>query len=869
MRKLQITIGMILVALAPLTVAIGQDCEVESNFLQPSNPDDCTVGLWHLNEDYGTTVTDVSSNNLNGHLEGESNWDDGQTGFDGAMHCDGTNFLHVPDDDVLTGMSELTLECWFKLDSYGHDFWNYLFEKGGSYTVYIGDADEVNRDKLWAKITTNMGEYSVLSDYLVPLDTWTHIAIIYDGSRLQMYINGELEVETNASGIISNSSTPLYVGSNNLGYQTEVPMHGWIDEVRISNTGRIYSSTLDEDWCLESGISCATSIAAIIPFVGQAPEVVALADGFCNASELFNEERYVSASLREILTVVDLIHFATTFGGNEPTGLTDAIIALANCALGEWEDLFGKCRDDGLSTLECWRDRVWVEDLENESWLDWLFPWSEDNWGKGLYIGYGLCPIDIDIYDSEENSILVPIQNSLAISSGSSHILKGITNENHVLFIIIQPEELFRIEVKGAENARYPDSSFKFYLAKASVDGLEAVEFIDIPVGAGQTYSIIQDPDKQLNKIMIGDIDNDGIRDSIGSYGSIIGNISTNSLDLFGIVVSLYDSNGNKVATTSTDENGHFEFAGINNGEYMIVVAVPLGFTSDEPIRNITVRGLPHEVNFSLSDASSGKKADLWWWKNQFQAINEGVELFNGLTQNDVECYCNAIFEHYHERSDIYRLEIEGVTFTDNPHRPLNFEDICNTYLGPCDESNPAKIRRHLLVLMFNVASGRLNQLKTISADGATLSQAISYFADCYLADDDDWTVWFNMYKIEMGIELPAGIIPLETPNIMYKSGEELNMVNNTRPNEFSLEQNSPNPFNPVTEISFNLPYATDVKLEIFNIMGQRITILTDKGLEAGKHKVNWDGSGTASGIYFYKLRAGDFSATRKMVLLK
>jgi hypothetical protein len=88
-------------------------------------------------------------------------------------------------------------------------------------------------------------------------------------------------------------------------------------------------------------------------------------------------------------------------------------------------------------------------------------------------------------------------------------------------------------------------------------------------------------------------------------------------------------------------------------------------------------------------------------------------------------------------------------------------------------------------------------------------------------------------------------------------------------PSEFALHQNYPNPFNPMTEISFSLPNASDVKLEIYNTMGQRVATLVDDRLPAGTHSVTWDASSKASGIYFYRLMAGDFAATRKMLLLK
>ncbi|MEW5795172.1 MAG: T9SS type A sorting domain-containing protein [Candidatus Zixiibacteriota bacterium] len=88
-------------------------------------------------------------------------------------------------------------------------------------------------------------------------------------------------------------------------------------------------------------------------------------------------------------------------------------------------------------------------------------------------------------------------------------------------------------------------------------------------------------------------------------------------------------------------------------------------------------------------------------------------------------------------------------------------------------------------------------------------------------------------------------------------------------PTEYSLSQNYPNPFNPITEIDFALPRASNVKLEIFNIMGQRVASLIDKHLEAGTHTVIWDGSHVASGVYFYRIEASDFVETKKMLLLK
>jgi hypothetical protein len=88
-------------------------------------------------------------------------------------------------------------------------------------------------------------------------------------------------------------------------------------------------------------------------------------------------------------------------------------------------------------------------------------------------------------------------------------------------------------------------------------------------------------------------------------------------------------------------------------------------------------------------------------------------------------------------------------------------------------------------------------------------------------------------------------------------------------PREFSLGQNYPNPFNSITIINFSLPRESAVKLEVFNILGQKIANLIDTPLRAGYYSINWDASDVASGIYFYQLSTGGPAKVGKMMLLK
>ncbi len=93
-------------------------------------------------------------------------------------------------------------------------------------------------------------------------------------------------------------------------------------------------------------------------------------------------------------------------------------------------------------------------------------------------------------------------------------------------------------------------------------------------------------------------------------------------------------------------------------------------------------------------------------------------------------------------------------------------------------------------------------------------------------------------------------------------------------PSKFEMEQNHPNPFNPTTEIRFDLPKACHALIEIFDITGRKIAILVNRDFSAGRYVARWDGSDmngspVPSGVYFYRLKADNYSASKKMILLK
>jgi len=102
-------------------------------------------------------------------------------------------------------------------------------------------------------------------------------------------------------------------------------------------------------------------------------------------------------------------------------------------------------------------------------------------------------------------------------------------------------------------------------------------------------------------------------------------------------------------------------------------------------------------------------------------------------------------------------------------------------------------------------------------------------------------------------------------------SGDDPTDVEQRRalPDKFELAQNYPNPFNPATTIKFTLPSADRVELAVFDVQGRRVASLLDQQLEAGEHSVHFDGAHLASGVYFYRIQTGKFTATKKMTLVK
>ncbi len=165
--------------------------------------------------------------------------------------------------------------------------------------------------------------------------------------------------------------------------------------------------------------------------------------------------------------------------------------------------------------------------------------------------------------------------------------------------------------------------------------------------------------------------------------------------------------------------------------------------------------------------------------------------------------------------------------------------------------------------------------------DAQTIIGKVDSNGDSLFLDDlvllENSTGYF-VYQLDSGYVYVGGRL-LDSNTVYFAKLQEsystaLSEENNIFPAAYTLFQNYPNPFNPTTTITFTLPKRVFVKLEIFDILGRKVKTLVSRELRKGKYVFDWDGTNSAgesitSGVYLYRLSAGDFSCTKKMVLLK
>ncbi|MEZ5359802.1 MAG: LamG-like jellyroll fold domain-containing protein [Candidatus Zixiibacteriota bacterium] len=867
----------------------------QSDWTQPYASDEYTVGLWHLDETSGTVVDDASANDLFGEIIGTPDWGSGQSGFNGALHCGGTNFPSITDDAVLSGMEKLTIECWFKIDSYGADFWNYLFEKEGSYTLYVVDSDETHRDKLWAKFTTNTGEYIVMPDYQVPLDTWTHVAVEYTGEMVTMYINGQPADSIAASGTIVSSSTPLLLGARNVSN----PMHGWMDEVRISDYARyarFQTPQLIAHWTFDEIVNDTIEDVTGNGFDGMvigAYEDGGLYDGALRFdgdddrveidNPIVNTPPYTIAAWVKVEPGTDDHYFVASNGG--PTaGYHGMSLTLYN--RHTWS--FYAC---GSSAGNSWGASA---------------PNPEDDW-------VFLCGTWDGTPDGSEVKLFI---NGQLASTGTSHTaggpsvadfmiggsavhddidnFRGLIDDLRLYNYVLTPAEIQNLYLNDAVSIQALaidiecDSTFMVPVYGQFTKDVCALspslhwtanydltlQDIDYSGTGLETWSQADSVNNETDQVIFGGLNFEGtpiaaettmllanliftIPDGFAYGDTILLTFEATELgphsnefadcETSGLMDVRYDFDTVSVFTSKLgryvagDANGDGTF-NIGDAVYMV---------------NYIFNGGPAPVNLDAGDANGDCSLN----------IGDPVYMINYIFKGGPPPQCGCVTGDYCCISD---FEEAGFYKTGHPGWG---PEITVEYDGEVSTIS-VESTRDIYGLQLRVrtqADARItNQVNGIDVFASrfaneTLIGLLDMKGEGYIPPGE-----ISLIQIEGPAEV-IDAIAADVSGMTSESGIRNNF--NTLIRRFE-SSSYPNPFNPTTTISYALPDAADVTIDVFNVAGQKVRTLASGYKEAGEYSVVWDSKDTmgqtvASGIYFYRIIAGKYSDTKKMILLK
>ena len=197
------------------------------------------------------------------------------------------------------------------------------------------------------------------------------------------------------------------------------------------------------------------------------------------------------------------------------------------------------------------------------------------------------------------------------------------------------------------------------------------------------------------------------------------------------------------------------------------------------------------------------------------------------------------------------------------PWVPNKFKGVTLGAGGSITFSVDAPYDATYMLRVFFAASGTVGG--QLAVDGTPIAASIA-FADTGDTFSDQFTLSQGTHSITLssaagGVTLDYLQVIAFEPTAIYRP--------NQLPEGYALAQNYPNPFNPTTTINFSLGKPSNVKLTVYNLLGQKVATVIDRPMSAGRHTVVFDAKQYGSGIYFYQLEAGEFKSYKRMMLIK
>ena len=310
-----------------------------------------------------------------------------------------------------------------------------------------------------------------------------------------------------------------------------------------------------------------------------------------------------------------------------------------------------------------------------------------------------------------------------------------------------------------------------------------------------------------------------------------------------------------------------------DNGRYDVRLIVSNAFGRDTLLKeeHIQVAGLSDSILYA--DNFNDNKIHPAWWFNNGTWVEQNATMVqnsnyyqDGLINGAYALVGSSLWKNYKFSVDFRSTDNDGIGTV------FNYQDENNFYLLSWRaETSVRTIRRFVNGVETSLAADTIayvtNQwyhLDITTVDGqinvyVDSAQVYSIYDDTFLQGKAGLYCWANQsgYWDNFIVE-----------NLDYVSVLAPEYTKTTA-STYTLKQNYPNPFNPATEISFSLPSKEKVILEVYNSLGQKVKTLINREISAGVHALTFDATTLPSGIYFYRIMAGDFQQVRKMVLVK
>jgi hypothetical protein len=339
--------------------------------------------------------------------------------------------------------------------------------------------------------------------------------------------------------------------------------------------------------------------------------------------------------------------------------------------------------------------------------------------------------------------------------------------------------------------------------------------------------------------------------------GTVEGIVRVNGNPLPNALVFALDNLANHQYFTGalTNGNGAYAFTDVPAGELNVQVVAPLGCVATAPAGGQALvevsEGGVTTLNFELAVIpSAGRARGVSYWKHQATVHH----LHRGHAQeseSDMQAYIFALYTHFGSGGSAPQsLDLNAAFFGSDV---FTLSDVFGIF-----DSSSRHIYNHsrqeFMALLLNVTSNKLHTLDVISADGATVSQALQHISQLLresLPDNDNNAVAKDLAEtLNSGRQLPAGSINTSLPVIPF--APRLRSAS-------GLARVTPNPMVTSSTLAFELESAGRTSVRVFDVSGRLVRTLADGEMRGGRHSAVWDGrsdagQAVANGVYFYRV---------------